>query len=72
VRANPARGSSFLLFAIEASYPDLWRRVEVRRAFMREALGSQIADDLLPLSPAPADLPPFWLQSDLACVVATR
>jgi len=40
--------------ALEASYPDLWRRVELRRAFMREALGIKIADDLLPLSSAPA------------------
>jgi hypothetical protein len=56
--------------ALAASYPDLWRRVEARRVFMREALGIRIADELLPLSAAPAYLPPFWLQSDLVCMVA--
>ena len=58
--------------ALEASYPDLWCRVELRRRFMREALGFEIADDLLPLSSAPAYLPPFWLQSDLACFLAAQ
>jgi hypothetical protein len=52
---------------LAAGYPDLWRRVELRRAFLREALGIQIGAELLPLSPAAAYLPPFWLQSDLVC-----
>jgi len=55
---------------LAAEYPDLWQRVQKRRAFLYEALGIQIADELLPLSPAPAYLPPFWLQSDLVCTVA--
>jgi hypothetical protein len=56
--------------ALAAEYPDLWRRVEARRAFLRQALGIRIADELLPLSPAPAYLPPFWLQADLVCAIA--
>ncbi len=59
-----------LCAALAAGYPDLWRRVEMRRTFMRGALGIPIADDLLPLSPAPAYLAPFWLQSDLVCTLA--
>jgi hypothetical protein len=55
---------------LAATYPDLWQRIELRRAFMRAALGIAIADDLLPLSSAPAYLPPYWLQSELVCTVA--
>jgi hypothetical protein len=55
---------------LAVEYPDLWQRVQIRRAFLRDALGLQIADELLPLSPAPAYLPPFWLQGDLVCTVA--
>jgi hypothetical protein len=51
-------------------YPDLWRRVEARRAFMTEALGLTLAPELLPLSHANAYLPPFWLARDLVCAVA--
>jgi hypothetical protein len=56
--------------ALATDYPELWRRVELRRAFLREALGIRIADELLPLSPTAAYLPPFWRQSDLVCTVA--
>jgi hypothetical protein len=55
---------------LAAHYPELWRRVHIRRTFMSEALGIKLADELLPLSSAPAYLPPFWLQSDLVCTVA--
>ena len=55
---------------LAAEYPDLWQRVQTRRTFLREGLGVRIADELLPLSPAPAYLPPFWLQSDLVCTLA--
>jgi hypothetical protein len=60
-----------LCAALAAGYPDLWQRVQLRRAFLREALGIQIGAELLPLSPAAAYLPPFWLQSDLVCTLAT-
>jgi hypothetical protein len=58
--------------ALAAGYPELWQRVQIRRAFLREALGIQIADELVPLSSAPAYLPPFWLQSDLVCAIVDR
>ncbi len=53
-----------------ARYPDVWRRIESRRALMRDALGIQLADDVLPLSVAPAWLTPFWLMGETACAVA--
>ena len=58
--------------ALQASYPALWQRVQARRAFMREALGISLAEELLPLSSAPAYLPPFWLQSDLVCTISAE
>jgi hypothetical protein len=53
---------------LAAHYPDLWQRILQRRAFMREALGINLAEEVLPLSAAPAYLPPFWLAADLVCV----
>lgn len=53
-------------------HPDLWERIVARRTFMIEHLGIQIGDDVLPLSVAPAWLPPYWLGRDLVCTVASR
>jgi hypothetical protein len=55
---------------LRAGYPDLWARIEARREFMRSALGLVLPEELLPLSVAPACLPPFWLAPDLVCRVA--
>jgi hypothetical protein len=53
---------------IAAQFPDAWGRIQARRAFMRDQLGIALADEVLPLSTAPAYLPPFWLKSELVCV----
>jgi hypothetical protein len=50
-------------------HPAVWSRIEARRAFMRDELGLRLRPEVLPLSSAPAYLPPFWLASDLVCVV---
>ena len=55
---------------IRSAYPDLWGRIERRRSFMREQLGLDIREELLPLSDAAAYLPPFWLIDDLVCVIS--
>jgi Xaa-Pro aminopeptidase len=55
---------------LRALAPALWAQIEGRRAFMREALGITLADELLPLSVAPAYLMPFWLAPELVCVAA--
>lgn len=52
---------------LAAGHPALWARIVARRAWMREALGITLADELLPLSAAPAYLPPFWMASELVC-----
>ena len=46
---------------IASRYPDMARRVEARRTFMRDALGIDLHPDVLPLSNIPAYLPPFLL-----------
>jgi hypothetical protein len=47
-------------------YPDLWRRVSMRRAFMADVLGIQLKPEVLPLSNLAGYLPPFWLSPGLA------
>jgi hypothetical protein len=54
---------------IKTHYPELWTRVQARRMLMTEALGIQMAEELLPLTDGTAYLPPFWLVSDLVCAV---
>ena len=57
---------------IAAAYPDLWRRIQARREHMRAALGLVLPEELLPLSSAPAYLPPYWLAPELVCAVAAQ
>lgn len=56
---------------IESRFPELWSRCEARRAFMRYELGLRLRPEVLPLSVAPAYLPPFWLDPGLACVIGS-
>ncbi len=51
-------------------YPEAWRRIEARRAFMRDALGIDLHPDVLPFSNIPAWLPPFLLAPDRAMTLA--
>ena len=54
---------------IAIQYPELWNRIEARRAFMEDRLGLRLHPEVLPLSHAPAYLPPFWFAPDLVCTV---
>ncbi|MDQ3785529.1 MAG: Xaa-Pro aminopeptidase, partial [Actinomycetota bacterium] len=54
---------------IASGYPDVWRRITKRQSFMRDELGHEIADEILPLSTSPAYLAPFWLDGSLVCTV---
>jgi len=45
-------------------FPGLWARTQARRAFMRDALGISLHEDVLPLSNIPGYLPPFLLRPD--------
>lgn len=54
--------------AIERRYPEMWQRIQARRAFMRDGLGIDLHPDVLPFSNLPAYLPPFLLRPDQAMV----
>ncbi|HEY3333816.1 MAG TPA: hypothetical protein VGK16_01170 [Candidatus Limnocylindrales bacterium] len=56
--------------SLAAAYPDAWRRIGARRAFMRDTLGIDLHPDVLPFSNIPAVLPPFLLRPDRAMTLA--
>lgn len=51
---------------IQTAYPDLWERIETRRAYIKEVLNISLSDDLLPMSNTVAYLRPFFLAKDSA------
>jgi hypothetical protein len=55
---------------IETRHPELWSRIAARRTFMRDRLGIDVRDEVLPLTPTPAYFPPFWLDLDRALAYA--
>jgi hypothetical protein len=56
--------------AFAAGYPEAWRRIKARRAFMRDVIGIELHPDVLPFSNIPAVLPPFLLRPDRAMTIA--
>ena len=55
---------------LAALYPEMWRRIVERRAFMARSLGIELHPDVLPLSNLAGYLPPFLLQPDRAMTLA--
>ncbi len=53
-----------------ATFPEVWARIESRRAFMADVLGIRLKPEVLPFSNMPAYLPPFWLAPGRAMRVA--
>ena len=49
------------VWLVRERYPATWARIAARQTFMRQELGIQIKDELLPLSTTPAYLAPLWL-----------
>jgi Creatinase/Prolidase N-terminal domain len=47
-------------------FPEMWIRVEKRRAFMTDVLGIPLAPEVLPFSNLAGWLPPYWLAPELA------
>lgn len=45
-------------------YPEVYARIQARRAFVRDVIGVDLKPSILPMSYAPLALPPFWLASD--------
>ena len=65
-----AIADDWLRARLASQFPSAWHRIESRRAFMTSHLGIELKPEVLPLSVAPAYLPPCWLNPDLVCVVA--
>jgi hypothetical protein len=65
-----AIGNAELRGEIESRHPELWSRITARRAFMRDRLGIDVRDEVLPLTPTPGYFPPFWLDLDRALAYA--
>jgi hypothetical protein len=65
-----AIGDAELRADIESRHPELWSRITARRAFMRDRLGIDVRDEVLPLTPTPGYFPPFWLDLDRALAYA--
>jgi hypothetical protein len=55
---------------LAVKHPDVYARIQDRRAFMRELLGVELPPCILPLSSTPLCLPPFWLASNKLLVRA--
>lgn len=54
---------------IQAEYPELWDRIENRRAYMKEELNIDLQAELLPLASTLAYYRPFFLNPDEALVL---
>lgn len=55
---------------LASRFPACWRRIEKRRAFMKDVVGIRLHEDVLPLSNAPAWLAPYVLEPGRAFVNA--
>ena len=65
-----AIGDADLRADLESRHPELWSRITARRTFMRDRLGIDVRDEVLPLTPTPGYFPPFWLDLDKALTYA--
>lgn len=49
---------------IANKYPEMWKRIQKRQAFMRNELGINISDELLPFSTTPGYYAPLFMSPD--------
>lgn len=54
---------------IRAAYPEMWERMQARRAYLADVLGIRVAEDVLPLCGTVGYLRPFLLAKDKALVL---
>lgn len=54
---------------IAQHYPEMWQRIQARRAFMQEVIGINLKPEVLPFSNIPAYLPPYMLSGRRVLVV---
>lgn len=50
---------------LREKFPQLWNRVQARRAFMGDVLGIRLKPEILPFSNLAAAMPPYWLNPNL-------
>ena len=67
--ATIALADSRLRTAIEANYPELWQRIQQRRAYMKSNLNIDLHEEVLPLGSTVGYYRPFFLNPDNALVV---
>jgi hypothetical protein len=53
---------------LAVEYPEMWKRIEARRQFMKDKIGIKLDESVLPLSNIPAWLPPFGLNTEMVLV----
>ena len=53
---------------IAGTYPDMWKRMQARRAYIEEVLGIPLPEDVLPMCSTVAYMRPYMLQKDAALV----
>lgn len=52
-----------------AQYPELWERMQARRSYLMDVLGTQLSEDVLPLCSTVAYLRPYLLDKERALAV---
>jgi hypothetical protein len=62
-------GDARLRTQLAQGFPDLWKRVQARRSFMRDVLGINLDDSVLPLSNTAGWLPLWALDLDTALII---
>ena len=53
---------------VATAYPELWKRMKARRAYLQETLGIRLSPDVLPMCSTVGYLRPFLLDKETACV----
>ena len=54
---------------IEKEYPEMWKRMQNRILYIKNELGINISDDILPMCDTVAYLRPYLLNKECACVI---
>jgi hypothetical protein len=49
---------------LREEFPDVWGRIEARRAFMGDVLGIRLKPEVLPLSNLAGAMPPYWMSPE--------
>ena len=68
VEDTVAIGDEKLRHQLARGYPSMWNRIQERRRFMRETLGYEIGEEVLPFSNICGALAPFFLSPDVVVV----